>query len=822
MKNFLLSLIALFFAGFTFSQSIPNGGFESWQIANFQNPQFFETSNYELKNGGNTQVGVNAIKTADAIQGSFAIRLTTTLTAGTYTNFAYFANGSPGSNPTGGIPYSQKPTGIKFFYKSNIMPNDTAIFLTIFKKAGAVVGNYLYKIATTHTVYTLFNQTFNPALPVFPDTVIVACASSNAFANNGIPGNTIQLDSIAFTGVAFQPNNFNGNFEIWQTASDYKLNGWNLSGGFQQTTDIYSGTYALELQTIGAGFGNSQASAGRAMTGTPTQTTTLGGYPYTGTLDTLIFFYKYLPADPNDSARIGLSFKKNFAFINGSQILLPQAPVYTMKKYPIQNAIAPDTMIMYIESSKWPVLNSYVGADLKIDNMYLKSQKIPISNFNLPASGCVGQSIQLTDNSFNMANSWNWIMPGGAPGSSIAQNPTITFNSAGTKTITMNASNQFGSGASISKTITINPVPGVAATSILTCGGGSATLNGSGAATYTWSTGQTSQNITVSASTSITTNYTVVGTTGGCTNTAIGSVIIPFVETPNICMVTVDSLGDNNVVYWEKTLYDNVDSFIVYREIYNNFYKRIAAVSKSAYSSYTDTARSIGPANGDPNTTSYKYKLQIRDTCGHYGVLSKWHQTIFIQDQQNGNFNWNSYAVENSNSPVTVYDLYRINLSNNTYSLVTSTTAGLATDPQYSSWQTAARWRVQANGFNCNPTLKLSGTLDQKIKTKSNIKNDRLMGPIGIKENNLFNALINVYPSPAKDIVTVDSKALSNLDFSIEIQNTLGQIVYDKKYAASVNEKYQLDINSFTNGFYFINIKQENKTIAVKKIVVNK
>ena len=410
-------------------------------------------------------------------------------------------------------------------------------------------------------------------------------------------------------------------------------------------------------------------------------------------------------------------------------------------------------------------------------------------------------------------------MPGGLPSSSILQNPTVTFATPGTKTITMNAGNQFGSGASISKTITIYSVPGIAATSILTCGGGSVTLSASGASTYTWSTGQTSQNIVVSASNSITTNYTVTGTSGGCTNSAVGSVIIPFVEVPNICLVTVDSLGDNNVIYWEKTLYDNVDSFIVYREIYNNVYKRIAAVSKNAFSGFTDTVRSIGPANGDPNTTAYRYKLQIRDTCGHYGVLSKWHQTLFIQDQQNGNFNWNAYAIENSTSPVTVYDLYRINLSNNTYSLVTSTTAYLATDPLYGLWQTAAKWRIEANGFNCNPTTRTNGILSQTVKTKSNIKNDKL---VGIKNYEIMNALISTYPSPAKDVVFVDSRALANLAIEIEIQNTLGQIVYSKKYAASSAEKYQIETSAFANGVYFINIKDQKKAIAVKKIVVNK
>ncbi len=331
-------------------------------------------------------------------------------------------------------------------------------------------------------------------------------------------------------------------------------------------------------------------------------------------------------------------------------------------------------------------------------------------------------------------------------------------------------------------------------------------------------TGSTSLNPTVSAGATPQSYTVTVVLSNSCTATDVINVA-SYAQKPDICLVTVDTLGVNNEIFWEKTLYTSVDSFIVYREVTTNVYKRIAAISVNAYSGFTDTVRSVGPANGDPNTTSYKYKLQIRDLCGNYSALSYWHQTIFIQDQQNGNFNWNSYAIESSSTPVSVYDLFRIDLATNNYSLVTSTTAGLATDPQYSLWQTTAKWRVQANGFNCNPTNRINGTLNQKVKTKSNIKNDRL---VGIKNHELLNAAISTYPSPAKDIIFIDSRALANMDMTIELQNALGQIVYSKKYAASSNEKYQIETTGFANGIYFVNIKQENSTIAVKKIVVSK
>ena len=138
MKKHLLSFLSIIFVSAVFAQSVPNGGFESWTLNSFENPLGFQTSNYNFDNG--VQTGVNATKTTDAYHGNYALKLTTT-TTGTNVTFAFFANGDPGKSPLqGGIPYSQKPTGIQFHYKSNIIPTDTAIFLACFKKAGVTIG----------------------------------------------------------------------------------------------------------------------------------------------------------------------------------------------------------------------------------------------------------------------------------------------------------------------------------------------------------------------------------------------------------------------------------------------------------------------------------------------------------------------------------------------------------------------------------------------------------------------------------------------------------------------------------------------------------
>jgi hypothetical protein len=236
---------------------------------------------------------------------------------------------------------------------------------------------------------------------------------------------------------------------------------------------------------------------------------------------------------------------------------------------------------------------------------------------------------------------------------------------------------------------------------------------------------------------------------------------------------------------------------------------------------YVDTNRSIGPANGNPNLTYYKYKLQIKDSCGNVSPMSLWHETIFIQDQLNGNFNWNSYAIESSASPVINYNLKRRDISTGTETLVVSTVGNLANDPFYNSfWPNPnVRWFVDAIGFNCVPSLisppkNSNQIMLTKTKTKSNQSNDKIA--TGIK-NYDYSSVIKVYPNPAHDFINVDLNGLDKLETTVDIKDVLGQTVYQTK---ALNQHLTINTASFSYGVYMVNIIQNNKTIAVKKVVV--
>lgn len=798
MKKQLLTLAAAFTSVLAFAQSIPNGNFENWAAKNYENPQFFMCANDEnLGKPSNPPPSVT--KTTDAYNGTYAIRLTSSL-VGQDSIQAWIANGNP-NGWTGGIPYSQTPTGIRVYYKTTLAANDSAIMFMIFKKNNVVIAQYFYKIGANTSNYTLFSNTFSPALPQTPDTLIFACASSDLMNHKAYPGSMLQVDSISFTGAS-QPANFNGDFELWQNFTYNSLVGWN-GDGTVKTTDKYAGAYALELVTNPPGFGNNEPRVGRVMTGRNINNgPPVGGYPYSALKDTLVLYYKYLPANyplSVDSARVSMSFSRNFTNIWGYQTLLPPALSYTKLEIPFDMTFIPgapcDTVLIAIESSNWPALISYVGSDLKIDQMYFKSQVMPVSDFIMPSSGCKGVPVQLTDNSSNGPTGWQWFMTGASPGNSIQQNPAITYTNVGTYTVSLQVSNSFGTSAFLSHTITINNNPVVTATSASVCTGTSATLTASGANTYTWNTGALGNTYTVAPNSS--TTYTVVGTsTVGCSAQASASVFVPVPAIPSICMVTVDSLTNNNIVYWDKSSYTNVDSFVVYREVSTNIYTRIGAVSLANLSQFKDTMRLIGPANGDPSIGSYRYKLQIRDTCGNLGSMSNYHNTVKITDQQNGTFSWNTYDVQGQATPVANFILERDNANNGVWTVVgiVSGTQLSLFDGSYGTYQTIANWRVQATGFNCTPTARYGNNSSQAaiVKSKSNITNNRTTGiatPAGI---------FSLYPNPSKGSFNLQAeKELGN----VMIYNALGTVVYTEKINAS---NAVVDLTSQSSGIYII------------------
>ncbi len=114
----------------------------------------------------------------------------------------------------------------------------------------------------------------------------------------------------------------------------------------------------------------------------------------------------------------------------------------------------------------------------------------PVASFTASATTiCVGQSVTFTDTSTNIPGAWTWTLPGGTPNSSIVQNPTVVYSTAGSYAVTLKAFNYNGNDTkTITTYITVNDYPTITSTTPASrCDAGTVTLKATASAgTLNW------------------------------------------------------------------------------------------------------------------------------------------------------------------------------------------------------------------------------------------------------------------------------------------------------------------------------------------------
>lgn len=427
------------------------------------------------------------------------------------------------------------------------------------------------------------------------------------------------------------------------------------------------------------------------------------------------------------------------------------------------------------------------------------------------ATVCLGSPTTLTAHG---GNTYTWSPTtylSSGTGATVTANPTAIAN----YTYTITGKDVHTCVNTTTITVDVNPTPTVTAHATKTnvCSGSSVTLTGSGALSYTWTGGVTDGTPFVPSASQ---TFSVTGSdANNCTNTASVTVNVTTLSAPEICMVTTDSFFVNNIVYWDKTLYTNADSFIVYRLSLGS-YLYVGSVTKDS-SQLTDTKRNIGgPNGGDPNVSSWRYKLAIKDTCGNISAMSPYHETINIQ-QNNQNLSWNAYAIESPQAyPVNGYQVLRDSAGIGDWHVFVNTSGVSTNDPSYSLYPNA-NYRVDALGFSCNPTLKLASgnnnTFAAKVRSHSNSNNNRQSGIKQVGKNNQ----VSVYPNPSNGNFSVSVANFENT--SVEVYNSLGEKIYTKPLNANTEN---ITIEKFDAGVYFIYIKQNGAIVYRNNMVLAK
>ncbi|MDP2388424.1 MAG: PKD domain-containing protein [Bacteroidota bacterium] len=138
---------------------------------------------------------------------------------------------------------------------------------------------------------------------------------------------------------------------------------------------------------------------------------------------------------------------------------------------------------------------------------------LPVVTVNSPAI-CTGASATLTAAG---ASTYSW-------NTGSTSNP-LTVTPASTTSYTVTGTDANGCANTATSTITVNPLPVVTVNSATICVGVSTTLTATGATSYSWNTGSTSNPLIDNPVAS--TNYTVAGTdANGCVNTATSTITV--------------------------------------------------------------------------------------------------------------------------------------------------------------------------------------------------------------------------------------------------------------------------------------------------------
>ena len=344
------------------------------------------------------------------------------------------------------------------------------------------------------------------------------------------------------------------------------------------------------------------------------------------------------------------------------------------------------------------------------------------------------------------------------------------------------------------------------------CGGGTTSLSVNEAHAYLWSNGDTTQTISVNSTDIYSATLTYINGCQATDSTSIPSLSPDYIP---ICFVTVDSLSQYNQIIWTRPLLSPVDSFIVYREISTDDYRRIGAVPyQGALSIFTDTVRTkYFPNTGNPNAGTYRYKLQIVDTCGYSSELSPYHNTIFISNM-NGTFTWPQlYTIEGGANPVNSYLLMRDDSSTGNWHAINSVsgTQFTVTDPAYSIYKDIAKWRVETLwDIVCNISKDISTT--PVTVSRSNMTSKKNLGIC----DETFSDLISLYPNPTNGKFTFDIGNSAGQRISIRIYNGRGEIILKLTPGSS---QPIVDLSGYPAGIYLVQVQKGERKYNAKLVL---
>jgi len=419
-------------------------------------------------------------------------------------------------------------------------------------------------------------------------------------------------------------------------------------------------------------------------------------------------------------------------------------------------------------------------------------------------SACQGDSVRLNANT-GSGLSYQWMLNG--INISGATQATYYARVPGQYAVAVSS----GSCAAISSSrmVSILPVPAApsisASGSIAGCTGGSVLLQGTaGYASYNWSTGAGTQNISVTQ----TGVYTLTVTnTAGCSASASYTVSNSPTAAPELCIVSNDSASVHPLLVWNKPVSSAIDSFVVYRETgVTNQYARIAAQPYSAFSTYADNS-------ADMRVRSYRYKLALLDTCGNESPMSTAHKTIHLSVLLGPDYSYALFWEAYEGFAVPSYTVFR-GTRPDSLVVVDVLADGNTSYIDYNPPLATLYYQIAVeNPGGCSPSQK---TTTGTFITRSNIAGGTgIVSSVADYEDVLEG--IRVMPNPFAGTLGIALGNMNTQNYSVAIIDLLGKTVYSSQGHNS--PALSLDLQDLKPGVYYLVLTDANANRFVKKLM---
>ncbi|MEI6019605.1 MAG: T9SS type A sorting domain-containing protein [Bacteroidota bacterium] len=422
---------------------------------------------------------------------------------------------------------------------------------------------------------------------------------------------------------------------------------------------------------------------------------------------------------------------------------------------------------------------------------------------------CAGQNTTLQ---VSGANTYSW--------NTASTNNSIVISPSVSTVYSVTGTSSIGCVKTSTTQVLVNSLPTLSVNSGSICSGNTYTISANGASIYSWNSGQTSNSIVVTPSS--TTSYTVIGSSLGCSVQALSSISVIAtptiaVNSPSICSgssTTLSALGISTYT-WS-----------------NNSNSSSIVVSPSATSNYTISGGQNGCANTKTtsvivyNTPTISLNTSTAICKGATITLITtgastytWSNAVVAQSIAVSPTVTTTYSVVGmsaqacSNTAITTISVNAVpsvslNLSKLTYCKDDASTSVTYTGTPSNG--TIAGIPAPMNIGTYTVTYAFSGS---NSCVGSDAKVISVTACTQLEVLNL-NSSINVYPNPFNDIIIISG--LSDVNTTqIDISDLNGQKIFSE---ISNNSKATIDLSKLEKGLYLLKLTLNSETKLFKLI----